>query len=67
MADRMSEEWEFDLDGHTFNAKYFSSDVVEVTSPTVPGKKATQGGAGGPKVIAKVLAAELIREGADSS
>ncbi len=64
MADILVEEWKFELDGHTFNAKHFSSDVVEVTSPTIDGKKTTQGGASGPKVIAKMLAKELIREGA---
>ena len=67
MADRAVKEWEFERDGHTFYAQYFSSDIVEVTSPTVPGKKATQAGGSGPEIIANLLAGELISEGANSS
>ncbi len=67
MADTAVKEWEFERDGHTFYVQYFSSDIVEVTSPTVSGKKATQAGGSGPEIIAKLLADELISEAADSS
>lgn len=62
MADRIVRQWDFKKEDHTFHAKFYSSDIIEVTSPDFLGKKATQAGTSGPELIAKILAGELISE-----